>query len=393
MSAPQGEPSQAVDRLDALAELDALIELGRRAPGSDAERRAAGHLGQRLTALGRTVDTEPFAVHPAWPVAYALLAALAVAASTLSVYAPLAGVALAATAVVLTFLDAATLTPTLRRLLGRRASQNVVSWGGDGKPGALVLVAHYDAGRAGLALSDRVRRRARRGLAPLLWAELAVLACCLLRLIGLDGTPLTVVQFIPTLALLVAIGLLADIAVAGTKGGENDNASGTVVVLRLADRFAGRELEHFDLHVLLTGANKAGVAGMRAFLKRHADRLTPDRTVFLNVDEVGAGELRYARREGPLVTIKSHVQLLELADQIVEDGSSAQPLVSRRASDAYAARAAGLPALTVTCRERLDYASGRVDERAMQEAEDFCAELIERLDAEVGPALSEPEER
>jgi hypothetical protein len=389
MSQPQGEPSQAADRLDPLAELDALTALGRRAPGSDAERRAARHLEERLAGVGRTAVTEPFAIHPAWPVAYAVLAALAVAGSTLSVSVPLAGVGLAAAGALLTFLDAGALTPTLRRLLGRRASQNVVSWGGGGKPGALVLVAHYDAGRSGLAMGDRARRVARGGLAPLLWAELAVLACCLLRLIGLDGGALTIVQFVPTLALLAAIGLLIDVALAGTKGGENDNGSGVVVVLRLA----GHELEHFDLHVLLTGANKAGVAGMRAFLKRHADRLEPDRTVFVGVDEVGAGEVRFARREGALVTIKAHQQLLELAGQIVEDGAAAEPLVSRRASDAYAARAAGFPALTITCRERRDYAPSRVDERAMRAAEDFCAELIERIDAEIGPALSELEEK
>jgi hypothetical protein len=74
--------------------------------------------------------------------------------------------------------------------------------------------------------------------------------------------------------------------------------------------------------------------------------------------------------------------------------------VSRSASDASAAGAAGFPAVTITCRDRFDYASGRVDEQALDRAEAFCAELIERLDAEVGPsivapvdatALSEPE--
>jgi hypothetical protein len=33
-----------------------------------------------------------------------------------------------------------------------------------------------------------------------------------------------------------------------------------------------------------------------------------------------------------------------------------------------------------------------VDERALERAEDFCVELIERLDAEVGPSIVAPVE-
>ncbi len=394
MTTSEQEPSEPAGGLDALAELDALVAVGRRSPGSDAERRAALHLERRLAALGREARTEPVESHPSWPLAYAILAAAGVGASVLAVYVPLAGAALALAAGLLTWLDAGSLVPTVRRLLGRRASQNVVSWGGDTKAASLVLVAHYDAGRGGLAHSDRAARLlARRpvgGLQAVFWAELGVLACALLRLAGLDNTALTAVQFVPTLVLIVAVALLLDVALSGTRGGENDNASGSVVVLSLVERFgAGHALEHFDVHVLLTGAQKAGCAGMRAFLERHRERLAGDRTVFLNVDTVGSGQVRFTRREGALLMLRSHPQLVALCEQIVEDGSDAQPLVIRAASDASAAGAAGLPAITVTCRDRLDYASGRVDEQALQRTERFCAELIERLDAELGPSLSE----
>ena len=386
--------------LDPLAELDAIVDLGRRAPGSDAERRAAAHLEQRLAALGRVAETESLSIHPRWPLAYAILAAAAVVASVLSVYVPAAGAALALAAALLTFLDAGSLLPTIRRLLGRRASQNVVSWADSGKAGAIVLVAHCDAGRSGLAHTDATARRkaalsrlVRRpigGLQPLFWAELGVLACALLRLAGLDGTPLTVVQFVPTLALIVAVALLVDIALAGTRAGENDNASGVVLVMRLVETLGGA-LEHFDLHVLFTGANKAGAAGMRAFLAKHPE-LARDTTIFLNVDQVGSGAVRYSRREGALITLRSHPQLVSICDQIAEDDPGAGPFVSRSASDASAATAAGFAAITITCRDGLDYASGRVEEQALERAQDFCVELIERLDAEVGPSIVAPVE-
>jgi hypothetical protein len=382
--------------LDLMAELDTIVDLGRRGPGSDAERRTAQHLQQRLEALGRTAEIEQLAIYPAWPLAYALLAAATVGASVLAVYVPIAGAALALAAALLTFLDAGLLIPTVRRLLGRRASQNVVSWGDTDKLGAIFLLAHYDAGPAGFAHSDRAARlRAavsglvRRPIGPLrlvFWAELGVLACALARLAGLDGTALTAVQFVPTIALIVAIALLTDIALAGTRAGENDNASGTVLVLRLAERL-GAGLDHFGVHVVFTGAGKARAAGIGSFIERHD--LSRDSTVFINLDQVGSGAVRYTRREGALVTLKTHPQLLSLSEEIDDE---ALPIVNRAASDGAAATGKGFAAMTVTCRDRLDYASGRVDEAALERAEVFLVELIERLDAEVGPSIAAPVE-
>jgi Peptidase family M28 len=393
--------------VDLLAEIDSLVDVGRRAPGSDAERRAAAHLEGRLKELGREAELESIEVWPNWPLGYAILAALAVVGSVLSVSVPVVGVALALVAVLLTFLDAGVLLPTARRPLGRRASQNVVSWGDRDRPGLLLLVAHYDAGRGGIALSQQADarraafghlvRRPIGGLEPLFWAELAVLVFCVLRLPGLSGTLLTALQFVPTVVLIVAVALLIDIALSPTRGGENDNATGAALALALAERFGGGRLEHFDVHVLFTGGQKAVAAGSRAFLKRHKSELGRERTVILNLDAVGSGTLRYTSREGPLVAVKSHPQLVQVCDAIAEDDDDenafgARAIVNRAPSDGYAARSAGLPAITISCRGRLDYVAERVDEEALERAEAFCAELIQRLDAEVGADLAAPVE-
>lgn len=383
-------------RVDPLNEIDSLVDSGRRAPGSDAERRAAHRLERRLTDLGRRAEIESIDVWPRWPFAYASFAALGMAGSVLSVSVPVAGAALALTGALLLFLDAALLLPTARRPFGRRASQNVVSWESADKPGALFLVAHYDAGRGGLALNPGLRKRHAAlgkllhrpigGLEPLFWAQVAVLACCLLRLPGLSGVPLTAVQFVPTALLIVAIALLLDIALSGTRGGENDNASGVALALQLAERLGGGKLRHFDLHVLFTGGQTAVNAGMRGFLARHKRELDRSRTIFLNLDEVGFGTVRYAAREGPLLTLRTPKELTRLCDAIAEDDADgrafgARPIVNRSASDGYAARSAGLPALTVTCRDRLDRAPPRIEADAIERAEAFCVELVQRLDA------------
>jgi hypothetical protein len=390
--------------MDLRAEINALVDVGRRSPGSDTERRAAAHLKGRLEGIGRRAELEAVAVWPAWPLGYAILAGLAVLGSVLSVSLPALGAALALIAALLTFLDAGLLLPTVRRLLGRRASQNVVSPGGGDKPGLLVLLAHYDAGPGGIVLGQRAEagraafgkliRRPIGPLEPFFWAQLVVLVCCILRLAGLGGFLFTLIQFIPTVLLIVAVALLLDVALAPTRAGENDNAAGTVLALRLAERFQD-SLDHFDLHVVLTGGQKALAAGSRAFLKRHKRDLPRERAVVLNLDAVGSGTVRYTTREGPLLAVRSHPQLVQLCQAIAEDDEDenafgARPIVNRSPSDGYAARSAGLPAVTITCRGRLDYVPDRVDPEALERAEVFCAELIRRLDAELGPDLAAP---
>src|SRR5215212_10968324 len=153
--------------IDAFAEAEALVDgVGPRPPGSDAERRAARHLADRLEGLGREVVVEPFAVWPAWAVGYSINAILAVLGSVLSVSNAKLGTGLVLLATVLTFLDLSGITPTTRRLLGRRASQNVVSWGERERPGALLVVAHYDSGPTRTW-----------PLRPMFWALVALLAC------------------------------------------------------------------------------------------------------------------------------------------------------------------------------------------------------------------------
>jgi hypothetical protein len=100
--------------------------------------------------------------------------------------------------------------------------------------------------------------------------------------------------------------------------------------------------------------------------------------------------------------VRSHVQLVELCDDIAEDDRDAnafgaQALVSRAPSDGYAARSGGFPAITVTCRNALDYTPHhhlqtdtpvRIEPEALERSWGFCSELIERLDADVGPGLA-----
>jgi hypothetical protein len=393
-------------------QIEALVDFEERAPGSDAERRAAGHLAERLRDDEREAEIEHCDTWPHWPLALSVLAILSVLGSVVSVSEPVPGAALVLTAALLTFIDGAGITALARRPWGRRATQNVVSVEHEGKPGTLVLVAHYDAGSQGAIYGRRVEeRRAALGrlirrpigrLEPLFWAELMVLVCCLLRLPGIESSVLTAVQFVPTVMLIVAIPLLVDLTLSPASPGAKDNASGVAVATELARRHGGT-LEHFDLWVLLTGAREALTDGMRGFLRGRRRELGNESTVFVNLDEVGAGQIRYTAKEGALLATRSHPQLVEICEEIAEDADEedtfgARPIVNRTQSDGAAVRVRGYPGITITCRNVLDYVPdhhqasdtpGRVELAALERAIGFGGELIERVDAQLGPAISE----
>ncbi len=400
--------------LDALREIEALVEFRGRWPGTDAERRAAHHVEDRLKALGRNTEVEPTIVWPNWPVTHAIHALLAIVGSVLSVSAPFPAALIVLFAALSAFGDLTGSFYLVRRLTGRRASQNVVSREQTDKRGTLILSAHYDAARSGAIFSARAAerravlgKRIRRPIGPFepfFWSIMIVLVCVGLRLFEIEALALTIVQFIPTVVLIVSVPLLLDVALSGIVPGASDNASGVATVLRLADRFGGR-LEDFDVWVVLPGAEEALLLGMRSFVKRHKKRLDPTRTIFLNVDIAGNGTVRWMTKEGLVFAYPYHPALVELCEQIAEeeedyedDRFGARAMVSRQATDALAARTAGFPAITITCRNALDYpphhhqhtdTPENVDPEALERAYGFCCELIERIDERIGPQIAD----
>jgi hypothetical protein len=241
-----------------------------------------------------------------------------------------------------------------------------------------VLVAHYDAPRGGMLLERRLR------LWPVvfLWSLAIVAGCALLRVVGLEATWLTIIQFIPTVVLIAACPLFVDVALSHPREGLNDNASGVSTVLRLAERYGGK-LEHFDLMVVFTGGSAHFALGMRDWLRQHRADLEPEATALISVDAVGAGTPHYAAKEGPVLASRMHPTLVQLC----ADDEAGAPFASRELSDAYAARAAGLPAIRISSRSGEGAAGEQVDADALTRSYEYLSGLVERIDGEIGPRL------
>lgn len=397
------------------AEIRELVAFEGRQAGTDAERRGANHLAARLRDLGRDAEVEPLTIWPRYHLTHLIHALLGIAGSAVAVGNALVGTILIAVALVSTIGDLTGRLPLMRRLTGRRASQNVFSPEDEDRPGTLILMAHYDSARGGAAFGRSEEARAALGrlvrrtigpFEPFVWSLVLLLACAVARLAGLDATALSAVQFVPTVVLIVSVPFLADIALSGAVPGANDNASGVETVLRLAERY-GETLDNLDVWVLLPGAQEPLALGSRAWLKRHRPDLDPLSTVVLNVDEVGSGTVRYAPKEGPLIALRQHPRLVALCDQIAEEDRErgrygARRLTGRRPSDGYATRSRGLPSITISCAGPLDRAPDHhrvsdtaeaIEPEALERAFGFCSELVELIDEELGPDIADAAEQ
>src|SRR6266536_3636674 len=311
--------------MDALAEIEALVAYEGRWAGMEGERRAAEHLAGRLRSLGRDAELEPAVVHPDYPLTYVLHILLALAGGAVSMRRPKLGAAALSASIVSAFGDSNARFHLLRRLTKRAVTHNVLSREQGGKPGTLILLAHYDAAKTGRlfdpkALERRVRLGRRLGLEiglfePFTWSLLGLLALALLRAAGVPRQVLSAARIPPMLTLAAHIPLLLEVRASAPVPGAADNASGVATVLRLAERHGGR-LRHYDVWVLFTGAEEGLLLGMREWVRRHKHELDPQRTIFLNIDEAGYGTVRYAIGEGRGVANPNTPTLSELCDEI-----------------------------------------------------------------------------
>lgn len=140
-----------------------------------------------------------------------------------------------------------------------------------------------------------------------------VLICSLIRLPGIESTILTVIQFVGTVLLIVALPFLLDTALAGTVPGANDNASGAAIAAQLAVECAADPPAGTRVVLLMTGCEEAGLLGAQAFLR---GRDTSD-WLFLNFDSVGGpATLRFLRREGVIRKWDADPGLVRVAESV-----------------------------------------------------------------------------
>ncbi len=230
----------------------------------------------------------------------------------------------------------------LRRLLPRGEGANVIGRlpARGPRERTLVLVAHHDAARTGLAFDPRLleagdRRAARTGrrVSLALVPELALAAAAL----GLRPA---------RAVLLAAAAVVLQGSRAAVVPGANDNASGVAGVLEVLRALAEDRPDGLEVVAVFPGSEESGMDGMRAWLA--GARLDPENTLVVSLDTIGSGEPVVLEAEGGLWPVRYREADVALAERAAHQaGVELRRWRLGAWTDAVLARLRGLPAVSI----------------------------------------------
>lgn len=357
-----------IRRMDTAETASRLATFDRRGAGSDAELRAARWLAAQLRDGGREVVIEPFWCRPNWALANAWHVGLGLAGSLVSVSSPRVGGALILVALLSLISDGLSGASLGRLLTPERASQNVIGLPPPAtrdKRVRLILTANYDAGRLGLAYRDRSRtllgplRRLTRGFGPGWIGWLAIflawlLVTAVLRLEGHHGSVVGVIQLLPTVALVLALAVLLELASSEFGPAAADNGTGVAAVISVALALDAAPPAEAAVEVVLSGAGDGSGIGLRRYLRARRQALRTENSVVLGVGACGAGLPRWWHSDGTFVPVRHFAGLRALCGQLAQEdpGLELAATRGRGSSPALPARLAGLPSIAIGCLDR-----------------------------------------
>lgn len=334
-----------------------LAELPPRGAGTDGEGRAADWLREQGEKLGYDVEIQPFETprHTLY-IGPALVAGLLIVAIVLARVWPAIAFILAVLSFVPLIGEVLGSGPNFDLILPKSPSQNVFlrprgaeSAANNGNVQDVIVAAHYDAQWGSWLFAPAFRRF----LQPFFYATYGgfglALVAVVLRWVLPTGAITSIVTYVALGLLLLCGGfLLLSQRTGKTVPGANDNGSGVAVALAMAEEWAHKPAGNVRLSFLFTGAEEVGMRGMHHFVKQARLRgFAPD-TIFINVDNVGGGHLRYMLGEGMLGYQHFDAALVALAGRLAEEfDTDVLPLQNTLLpTDALVPAKAGYPAIT-----------------------------------------------
>ena len=368
--------------------------VGYRPPTSEGERSASKYISGVLENLGIVHQEEPFDSHKTFSYPLMIVWSVSVLGGLLSCSHGFPGFLLVTLGAV-AFYQETICRGWVARLLPRGSSQNVVGRiPAKGEPRRrVVLTAHYDTSRTGLYYHPRFVGGFRTAF---LITALSVFGLPVFVLLGglFWSCLFGLLRDLATLWLFLNILVLAHREVFGQDVyGANDNASGTGVMLAVAERIAKEPLQNTDVWIVATGCEEAGLVGMIGFLRRHEQEVE-DEALILNLDSVGAGDLKYVTGEGLIKAIPSDPELLMFSAEVVRENPALQlaPHEYRAfPTDASAALVGGYRAMSIMALDEegvipnwhweTDVAEN-LEEENLNEAEAFVDLLLKKIDHE-----------
>jgi hypothetical protein len=177
--------------------------------------------------------------------------------------------------------------------------------------------------------------------------------------------------------------------------GAIDNASGLAVAWGVAETLAQSPLEHTEVWLLATGDREPECGGMSAFLHQSAYMFDRGNAFFVNLDDVGRGQLHYATTEGRWDQRPYRPTLPALAERLARraEFGAVDETKLVGTTDAGVATDWGFRAITLTSLEAghrpailhtHDDGLDSVEPEAVEQAYQFALALAREIDQFVG---------
>lgn len=290
------------------------------------------------------------------------------------------------------FMGRATL---FRAFIPKKTSQNVFSKipaNESATPKNIIIMAHYDTARASAVFHPKRVKDFRKtflfntylSFFTIPWAYLGdvwgqhliyLIVCLLLAAIQLSNIGIQLHReifhrFVP---------------------GMNDNGSGVAAAFAILDHFQKNPIRNYNLWLVFTGCEEAGIQGAHYFLDQHRHELSPANSVLINLDNVGQGQLYYVTGEGMILYHHYDERLVEQCRQLTTRPrfSAIRPLEYRQAYfDTLVFTQHNYPCTTLVALDRegripnwhwYSDTIDKIDENTIRVAADFSIALIRSL--------------
>ena len=298
------------------------LDIGPRGSTTPAETEAAAYAWGVLDHLELTPQMQRFkSAISAWR-PYALAATLGLLA--LALY-PLAGrvtgglaTAIAAVALVSSFLELNFWPNPLRWLLPKRVSQNVWAVLPASRQAAqrVVVVGHLDSHRTPFIFGSTARLKLFGVMVGVGFASFAALTALYLVGAVIQEDILYQVSLAPAFCLLILLVMSIQADMTPYTHGANDNATGAAVVLALAERLKDEPLANTEVWALNSGCEEVGLYGADAFVREYREKLAS--ACFIPLDSVGGPGTGpcFITREGMVKPYRSDPGLLALCREV-----------------------------------------------------------------------------
>lgn len=297
--------------------LERLSRYPHRGVGTPEERAAAQESAQWLEAMGYEVEVQPFRAprDTLYLGPSAVMAGLLAAAALGLLLQPWAGLALCLLLLI----------PLVGEMLGKGwdldwylpkvTSQNVIARGKERRDASrtLVFTCHLDTQHATPFFHPRFVPHLVRYM-NLAYGSIGLMPLALGLHWAFPEAAWSAWLVVGAGLLLMAhLSFLLTCALTGRFiNGANDNGTGSALVLALAERFARDPLPGVRMHFVLTGAEEVGTRGMKRFMRQAS--YDKESTYFINLDNLGGGDLHYLLGEGMTYYHPYSTHLVQVAE-------------------------------------------------------------------------------